>query len=134
MNTLLSYQEKDGTKNTINFTVETSRLHELLLEIGIPPNVYGYSYIICALQLIIIEPDYLHSVTKGLYIDIAHKFKVQPYQVERCIRTAINIAWLHGNIEFINRVFRNCVRPDKGVPTNSVFLARLYYYLLNEEK
>lgn len=132
MNAQLTYQEQ-GKKNTVTFRVESAILHELMLDIGIPPNIYGYNYIIYALELILMNPNYIHSVTKGLYIDIAKRFNVNPSRVERSIRTAINIAWLHGNVEFINEVFKHCVRSDKGVPTNSVFLARLYYYIVNRE-
>ena len=124
---------QDGAENE-KTKLEKSRqvndeLQELVLSIGVPPNLYGYDYIIYAMELIILNPDYIHAITKGVYIDVAKKFDTTPSKVERAIRHSINVAWLHGNIKFINKIFVNCVRPDKGVPTNSVFLARLYYYI-----
>lgn len=111
-----------------------ANLHDILLNIGMPPHLYGYSYVVYSMELILQDPSYLHSVTKGLYIDVARHFNATPQRVERAIRNAINNAWLHGNMDFIGHVFKNCVRPDKGVPTNSLFLARLYYYITNREQ
>lgn len=109
---------------------DISRLHKLLLDIGVPPNVYGYTYIIRSIQLIIKDPGYMHYITKGLYIDIAKEFHATPARVERSIRHAINSTFAYGNTEFINSIFQNCIRPNRKVPSNSVFLSRLYYYLL----
>ncbi len=106
-------------------------IQEILLSIGIPPNIYGYAYITYAVELLLRDSEYQHYVTKGLYVDIASKYKTTPSRVERAIRHAINVAWLHGNTDLIHHIFRNCVRPDKGVPSNSVFLARFYYYIKN---
>lgn len=106
-------------------------IQDMLLSIGIPPNIYGYAYITYAVELLLKDSEYQHYVTKGLYVDIAKKYRTTPSRVERAIRHAISVAWLHGNADLIHHIFRNCVRPDKGVPSNSVFLARLYYYIKN---
>lgn len=115
------------------FKVESTPIHNILLSIGVPPNLLGYSYILYALQLILFQPDYMHAITKELYEDIARKYCTSSTRVERNIRTAIQTTWLYGNVEMINRLFQNSVRPDKGYPTNSMFLARLYYYISNTE-
>ena len=128
----LAYQE-NSTNDTVPIEIETSTLHEILLNIGVPPHLYGYSYLIYALELILKDPTYLHSVTKGLYIDVALKFKTNPSKVERAIRHAINVTWVYGNIEVLNGIFQNCIKANKGVPTNTVFLARLFYYITNRE-
>jgi len=104
-------------------------IQDMLLSIGVPPNIYGYAYITYAVELLLKDSEYQHYVTKGLYVDIAKRYNSTPSRVERAIRHAISVAWLHGNAELIHRVFRNCVRPDRGVPSNSVFLARLFYYI-----
>lgn len=127
------YQTATGQPNTVSFRIESNIIHETLLSIGIPPNLLGYMYLVEAIQMILLKPLYLHNVTKGLYIDIARKYDSTPQRVERAIRHAINTAWLIGNIEYIEHVFKNCVNPNKGVPTNSLFLARLYFYISNME-
>ena len=109
------------------------QLHEILLSIGIPPNIHGYSYIVYSLELIMEDPQAMYSVTKGLYIDVAKKFNTKPTSVERSIRFAIGSAWKYGNQEFIHSIFKSCIRPSKSAPSNSVFLSRLYYYIMNME-
>lgn len=115
------------------FRVETNQIHKVLLSIGVPPNLLGYSYIVYALELILINPDYMHAITKELYADIAEKYCSTPSRVERDIRHAIGVAFLYGNLKYIEKIFRNCIRADKGIPTNSLFLSRLYYYISNME-
>lgn len=120
-------------KPTMIFKIESTPIHNVLLSIGVPPNLLGYSYILYALQLILLQPEYMQAITKELYADIARKYCTSSTRVERNIRTAIQTTWLYGNVEMINRLFQNSVRPDKGYPTNSMFLARLYYYISNTE-
>ncbi|MBR5577847.1 MAG: sporulation initiation factor Spo0A C-terminal domain-containing protein [Lachnospiraceae bacterium] len=108
---------------------DSAQLHKLLLKIGIPPNIYGYSYILRSIELILQNPEYMHYITKGLYIDVAKEFHATPSRVERAIRHAISSAWANGNQEFMTQIFQNCIRPNRRVPSNSVFLSRLYYYI-----
>lgn len=128
MNTLAN---QTTTPNPVLFRVESNIIHDILLSIGIPPNLLGYMYIAEAIQMILLNPLYLNGITKGLYIDIARKYSSTPQRVERAIRHAINTAWLIGSVEYIDHIFKNCVNPNKGVPTNSLFLARLYFYISN---
>lgn len=109
----------------------TIDIHDLLLNLGMPPHLYGYSYVIYSVELVLSNPDYLHSITKGLYIDVAKHFNSTPSRVERAIRHAISITWKYGNQEYIADVFKHCIRPGRGIPTNSLFLARLFYYINN---
>ena len=125
---ILSYENEELEEIT-EFRIASSPIQEMLLSIGIPPNIYGYAYITYAVELLLKDSEYQHYVTKGLYVDIAKRYNSTPSRVERAIRHAISVAWLHGIAELIHRVFRNCVRPDRGVPSNSVFLARLFYYI-----
>ncbi len=124
----LAYQTFEAVP-TMEFRLMANPIHELLLSIGVPPNIYGYAYTAYAIELLLMDEEYQHYITKGLYVDIASKFNTTPSRVERAIRHAINVAWLHGNLNLINHIFKNCVRPDKSVPTNSVFLSRLFYYI-----
>ena len=109
---------KNEEKTSTNVTVEPNNIHHVLLNLGVASHLSGYTYIVQS-----------HHVTKGLYIDVAKKYGVKPANVERAIRHAISTTWTYGNMDFINSVFRNSVRPDKGAPTNTMFLSRLYYYL-----
>ena len=144
---MLDYQGGETPATTITFMANTNSrtnvafienkdtmlVHELLLRIGIPSHLYGYSFIIYALEQSLQNPNVLHHVTKGLYLDIAKYFQTNPCSVEHAIRHAISVACKYGDTEFINQIFKNSIRPNKSVPTNTMFLARLYYYISNRE-
>lgn len=103
------------------------------MQIGIPANLLGFSYIVTALELIALNPEYLNNITKGLYADVSEKCSSTPVRVERNIRHAIEIGFLKGNLEMIKKIFTSSNYSDKGAPTNSNFLAAIYYYMVNNE-
>lgn len=115
-----------------NELIKTSHIQDLLLDIGIPSNLLGFSYI-CRAEEMALEMGEcrLRNLTKCLYSDLAITFDTTPSAVERCIRNAITTAWTVGDIDTINHIFRNSVNPLKGIPTNSQFLLRIYYYIAN---
>ena len=111
-------------------TKETN--HEImnaLMEIGIPANLRGFPYIVYAEQLIFADQNYMHGITKALYIDIAKHFMTTPSNVERCIRTAIVIGWKVAKPETKEKIFHNTIRQGKEFPTNAHFITMLYYYI-----
>lgn len=120
------------TNNKIK-EVKSTKFHEILLDIGMPPNLLGYSYIVTSLELITSNPSYLSAITRGLYKDVADKYGTTSSSVERGIRHAISVAWQYGDLDYIDYIFHNCIRPDKGTPTNSLFLSRLFHYFNNVE-
>ena len=81
------------------FRIETSGIQKLLMQIGIPANLLGFSYIVTALELIALNPEYLNNITKGLYADVSEKCTSTHLRVERNIRHAIEIGLLKGNID-----------------------------------
>ena len=118
----------------VNTHIDTVYIHNVLLRIGVPTNLLGYGYITYAIELLLTDPSKMHAITKELYVDIAVRFRSTPSRVERAIRNAISVTWLYGNLEFITHLFMNCIRADKGVPTNSLFLSRIYYFISNMEQ
>ncbi|MDO4482772.1 MAG: sporulation initiation factor Spo0A C-terminal domain-containing protein [Bacillota bacterium] len=105
------------------------KIHEVLLEIGIPSNLLGFMYITYAVQLLICNQEYLKNLSSRLYVDVAAKFNTNAACVERCIRHAISVGWTTGNIDVIHHIFKNSVNPMKGSPTNSQFLSRMFFYM-----
>ena len=118
---------------TNDIKIETKKIHDVLLTIGIPSHLLGYTYIITALEYVSLNPMYLNLMTKQLYPSIAKTHATTPSSVERAIRHAISVGWSCGNIDYIYEIFKNSVRADKGVPTNSLFLARLFHYFNTAE-
>ena len=119
----------DGLNRGITEIQKEEAIQEVLLSIGIPPNLLGYTYIVYGVELILSDPEYMRGITTRLYVDIAKKFNTKSTSVERSIRHAISIGWLYGSVDYINSMFKNCINPEKGVPSNSLFFSRLYYFL-----
>lgn len=58
----------------------------------------------------------------GLYCDIAKKFNKTSSKVERCMRHAIEVAFDSANTTRRYEIFGNSVDPNKGKPTNIMFV------------
>lgn len=67
--------------------------------------------------------DYINSVTKRLYPEIAKRNGTTASRVERAIRHAIEVAWSRGKMDTLNELFGYTVNGGKGKPTNSEFVA-----------
>lgn len=97
-----------------------------LLDIGIPANLLGFSYLTYAEQLLLNDSEYMRN-HKMLYADIAMHFKTTPRCIEGCIRNAITVCWLNSNQELKQQIFKNSVR--KAHPTNKQFIHAVFFYL-----
>lgn len=104
-------------------TVLEKRVTEIIRNLGIPPHLSGYHYIRYGIILSMCDDEYLSSITKSLYPDIAKKFKTTPSRVERAIRNAIEVVFKRGDLNLLNEYFGYTVDPEKGRPTNSEFIA-----------
>ena len=109
--------------------MKADKIMNALLEIGVPANLRGFSYIVYAEQLIMQNQAYMVGITKALYIDIAKAFATSPCSVESCIRTAIAHGWEVAPAETKMKIFGNSVKQGKGFPTNAHFIVMLYYYI-----
>ena len=89
----------------------------------IDKGVYGYNYISYALELIMLDPEVLHHVTKELYPDIGAHFHTTSARVERAIRHAIEVAWDRGDVDVLSSYFGYTIQNSRGKPTNSEFIA-----------
>lgn len=104
-----------------------NQTQQLLLRLGIPSTYLGYRYLSYAITLCMGNEDYLTSVYKVLYIDVAAHFKTTRYNVEHCIRTAINRCWYQGHQELLKEIAKY---PLNSRPTNSEFIDILYHHLM----
>lgn len=99
-----------------------------LLEIGIPANLLGFSYLTYAEHLLLTDSEYMRN-HKLLFADIATYFKTTPRCIDSCIRNAIAVCWLSGSKELCQVIFKNSVH--KAHPTNKQFIHAVYFYLDN---
>lgn len=109
------------------------RIADILRNIGVSANLKGYRYLKYAIQLAVENPDVLSRIIKDLYPDVAKHFQSDPSKVERCIRHAIDVAWIRGDIDIQTTIFGSSVNTKTGKPTNSEFVAGVAEYLRLED-
>lgn len=106
-----------------------SDIIDILLKVGIPANVKGFTYIHDAMELFDSDPYYSSGKICALYADIAKKRCTSPSSVERAIRHAFETATSKGNREMVKQYL------DLVNTQNSNLLKTLYLRLKqNEEK
>ncbi|PTQ57138.1 MAG: Stage 0 sporulation two-component response regulator (Spo0A) [Candidatus Carbobacillus altaicus] len=111
-----------------------AKITALLHEIGVPAHIKGYIYLREAIAKVYHRIDYLGSITKALYPEIAEMYGTLPTRVERSIRHAIEVAWQRGNLDTLAKYFGATVSQYKAKPTNSEFIAMLADRLRIEDK
>lgn len=102
----------------------------LLLRLGIRSTLKGFHFLLYGLKLCFTSEDYLLSVYKTLYVDIADYFGTSRDNVEHCIRTAISSCWYKGNRELLNEIAGFHL---KQRPANGESIDILYNHLCQEE-
>lgn len=116
-------------KETFNPQNLDEYVTKLLHELGIPAHIRGYRYLRTAIISVINDGEFLGSITKTLYPEIAQKYLTTSSRVERSIRHAIEIAWERGNMDLVDKIFGYTISAIKAKPTNSEFIAMLGDYI-----
>lgn len=100
-----------------------SSVSNLLLALGIPTKLRGYTYLREAILIMAQDPN--QSITKELYPKVAALCGCEPKHVERSSRSAIHNAWLQRDDRGWKLYFPP--GPDGTVPrpTNGDFISRL---------
>lgn len=102
------------------------RIAEGLIDrLGVSPDMKGREYMIQAAAALCCAPQLGRSMGGRLYPYLAKTCGTTPGAAERAIRTAIESAWLTGNLEGIGALFGFSVDADKGKPTNAECLLML---------
>ena len=120
------------TGKTIVTPYDSGKVAYLLRELGIPPHVVGYDYLVEAIKLGLEDHKILHRITKGLYIDIAKKYETTTSRVERAMRHAIIFAFDNGDSELLHSIFGNTISRNTGKVTNQHFIAAIVTILESE--
>ncbi len=96
-------------------------LSQLIHRLGINATYRGYHYLYRAVLLALSDEDYLLSITKKMYLDIAAYYGIPVSNVKRNLRTVITICWERGNREFLTEIasYPLTFRPSAG--NSSIF-------------
>lgn len=100
---VLSDEEKAGKlkrERERAIRAEMGRLiDDTILKSGVMPHLQGYLYLRDALNAVAEDRSLLRGVTKVLYPELARRYGTDAVNVERCIRSALDIAWRRGDRE-----------------------------------
>lgn len=72
---------------------------------GVMPHLTGYVYLRDAFSQIISDRSKLEGITKVLYPELARRHGTSAENVERCIRSALDLAWKDGSREVREEFF-----------------------------
>ena len=73
----------------------------------------------------VVHPPLLEDLQHGLYPMMARQHCMTAAGVERSLRLCVESTWMHGSLPALERFFGNDIDPEKGKPTNRVFLRRM---------
>ena len=96
-----------------------SNISKIMLLLGIPPLLKGYSYINDAALLILEDSDRIYRLVDEVYPKLATRFHTTSQRVEKAIRHAIEISWSWEG----ERSLKNYYCDNTKMPTNREFLA-----------
>ena len=100
-------------------------IRNILLELGSPDHLVGHPYVIRAILLVVGDQLYINHITFGLYPQLAAEFDTSPARVERAIRHLIEVTWVRGDLDVLDKYFGNTISASRGKPTNGEFIARI---------
>lgn len=101
---------------------------KLLRQLGANGSYAGFKYTVFGITKTIQNPELLIYICKGLYNEIAVQYHVEAGNVERNVRTIIDVIWKHGNRELLNEIFG---RELTEKPKNTSFFDALSQYIVN---
>lgn len=106
--------------------METLEIERLIRSLGIGATYRGYRYLSYGVYLCLQDENYLLSVSKLLYPQIARTFSTTSSSVERDIRTVIKVCWERGNQEYLKKL---ALYPLENRPAASEFIDILVAHL-----
>ncbi|MGN1165600.1 MAG: sporulation initiation factor Spo0A C-terminal domain-containing protein [Lachnospiraceae bacterium] len=108
--------------------MEAHHIERLIRSLGIGATYRGYRYLSYGVRLCLEDEEYLLSISKLLYPEIAKEFDTTISSVERDIRTVIQVCWDRGNQELLQDI---ALHPLPCRPTAGEFLDILVGHLQN---
>ena len=109
-----------------------TKIKEALFKAGVPAHIKGYHYLKTGIELVLKNPEKIHSITKVLYPEIATVHGTTSSRVERAIRHAVEYTFDNAAPDTIEEFFGNSIPYGTGKPTNSHFIATFVEHLSEE--
>lgn len=97
----------------------------LLRTLGVPRRLRAWDFLPGMIAAAVVHPPLLADLQHGLYPMTARQHGMTAAGVERSLRLCVESTWMHGSLPALERFFGNDIDPEKGKPTNRVFLRRM---------
>ena len=104
---------------------DEKKIAYILREMGMRQDIKGYKYVKYAISLTVDNESVLDAITKGLYPEVAKKFRTTPARAERAIRHAVESTFDNIPTELLHSIFGNSISRHSGKVTNSHFIAAM---------
>lgn len=99
------------------------KTEDILLNLGIAPNILGFGYICDGVDLAITNPVVMRHLCKVLYPEIAKKNATTSARVERGIRHAIDLIYSRADLDELYKTVGFFGSYDKGKATAGEFIS-----------
>lgn len=97
------------------------KIHNYLIEIGVPVSNKGFDYLHDAISLVMNDSKWKGNTCK-LYTEVAKGYDTNGYAVERCIRHSIETVFDKGDKKKLTEILGE-YKVEEGHITNSEFIA-----------
>lgn len=97
----------------------------LLRTLGVPSRLRAWGFLPWMIAAAVVHPPLLMDLQHVLYPMTAARYGMSAAGVERSLRLCVESTWMHGSLPALERFFGDGVDPEKGKPTNAVFLRRM---------
>lgn len=101
---------------------------KLLRQLGADGSYAGFKYTVLGVAKTINNPDLITYICKGLYAEIAIQYHVNIGNVERNIRTIVDIIRKSGDRDLLNEI---CGRELTEKPKNASFIDAVSQYIVD---
>ncbi|MDO5390120.1 MAG: sporulation initiation factor Spo0A C-terminal domain-containing protein [Eubacteriales bacterium] len=104
-------------------------IYGIIRKLGVTSKYNGYFFLTDAIHLAMDSQDKSIKITKDIYPCLAKKYETTPMNIERNVRTVINICW-ETNKEGMDEIAGHSLSCK---PTNSEFVKMVVSYLAEEQ-
>lgn len=109
-----------------NATLLERNITKALLSIGVPAHHRGYHMMRDAIRMYAQSDNPIDlRITLDVYPRLGEIHDCHAKEVEHAIRTSIEYAWVHGNLNAIHAYFGYTIDDTRGKPSNAEFIMRM---------
>lgn len=99
------------------------RCTDILLNLKIQPDVLGFNFLRSAILICLDDRTLLENITGALYPRLAKLYAVKASIIERCMRDAVNNAFVKGGLLGLNNLYDKVIYKNDFRPSSTELIA-----------